>query len=62
MPAPYLVIDTMLPSSIFSERSLFVTYSPQSRIFHTAFGNDIVIEGTGEVHVQVFASGQPITL
>jgi hypothetical protein len=61
-PAPYLVVDTTLPSSIFSERSLFVTYSPQSRIFRTAFGNDIVIEGTGEVHVRVFASGQPITL
>jgi len=51
MPATYLVIDMMLPSSIFSECSLFVTYSPQSRIFHTAFGNDIIIEGTGKVHV-----------
>jgi hypothetical protein len=61
-PAPYLVIDTTLPSNIFSERSLFVTYSPQNKIYRTAFGNEIVIEGTGEVHVHIFASGQPIFL
>jgi len=61
-PAPYLVIDTTLPSNIFSERLLFVTYSPQNKIYHTAFGNEIVIEGTGEVHIHIFASGQPILL
>ena len=61
-PTPYLVIDTTLPSNIFSECLLFVTYSPQNKIYYTAFGNEIVIEGTGEVHVHIFTSGQPIFL
>ena len=41
---------------------MFVTYSPVNKTHRTAFGNEFVIEGIGEVHVQVFARGQSITL
>ncbi|KAF8806094.1 hypothetical protein BYT27DRAFT_7257516 [Phlegmacium glaucopus] len=58
LPSPtlYLVVNTTLPSNIFSEHSLFMTYSPQNKIYHMAFGNKIVIEGTGEVHIHIFAN------
>ena len=56
----YLVIDTTLPSHIFNDRSLFTTYTPSRRLHQTCFGTDIVIEGTGDVHVRVVVKGMSI--
>ena len=56
----YFVIDTVLPSHVVNDRSLFVTYSPSKRVHRTAFGTEITIEGTGNVEVRVLASGKPI--
>ena len=58
-PALYFVT---LPTSVISERSMFATYSPGKKTHRTAFSNEFVIEGTGEVHIRVFASGKSITL
>ena len=57
---PYLVIDSTLPSHIFRDRSLFTTYVPSHRLHRNAFGTDIIIEGTGEVHVRVVVNGKSI--
>lgn len=56
----YLVIDTTLPSHIFSDRSLFTTYVPSHKLHRTAFGTDIIIEGIGDVHIRVVVSGKSI--
>ena len=56
----YLIIDTTLPSHIFRDRSLFTTYVPSRRLHQNIFGTDIIIEGTGDVHVRVDVSGQSI--
>ena len=56
----YLVVDTTLPSHIFSDRSLFMTYLPSSKLHRTVFGTDIIIEGIGDVHIRVVVSGKSI--
>ena len=56
----YLVVDTTLPSHIFSDRSLFTTYLPSSKLHRTVFGTNIVIEGIGDVHIRVVVSGKSI--
>ena len=56
----YLVVDTTLPSHIFSDRSLFTTYTPSHKSHQTVFGSNIIIEGIGDVHVRVFVSGKSI--
>lgn len=56
----YLVVDTTLPSHIFSDRSLFTTYAPSRKSHQTVFGSNIIIEGIGDVHVRVFVSGKSI--
>jgi hypothetical protein len=58
----YLVVDTTLPSHIFSNRSLFTTYVPSRKLHRTAFGTNIIIEGIGDVHVRVVVSGKSIVL
>jgi hypothetical protein len=58
----YLVVDTTLPSHIFNDRSLFITYTPLRQVHYTAFGNNITIEGTGEVQIRVFAAGKSLLL
>jgi hypothetical protein len=59
LPHPhYLVVDTTLPSHIFSDRSLFTTYVPSRKSHRTVFGSNIIIEGIGDVHVRV--SGKSI--
>ena len=61
LPHPhYLVVDTTLPSHIFSDRSFFTTYLPSSKLHRTLFGTDIIIEGIGDVHIRVVASGKSI--
>ena len=56
----YLVVNTTLPSHIFSDRSLFTTYVPSRKSHKTVFGSNIIVEGIGDVHVQVFVSGKSI--
>src|SRR5882762_5797070 len=56
----YLVVDSTLPSHIFSDRSLFTTYVPSRKSHWTVFGTDIVVEGTGDMHTRVFVGGKPI--
>jgi hypothetical protein len=56
----YLVVDTTLPSHIIPDRSLFTTYTAGRQVYRTAFGHDIIMEGIGDVHIQVFAAGQYI--
>ena len=60
LPPHYLVIDTTLPSHIFSDRSLFKTYTPSRRLHRTVFGTDIIIEGIGDVEVRIVVSGKSI--
>jgi hypothetical protein len=54
----YLVVDSTLPSHVFSNRSLFTTYVPSRQLHQTVFGANIVIEGVGDVHVCVVVSGK----
>ena len=56
----YLIIDSTLSSHIFRDRSLFTTYIPSRRLHQNIFGTEIIIEGTGDVHVHVVVSGQSI--
>ena len=56
----YFVLDTIFPSHIVNDRSLFTSYTPSNRIYRTAFGTDITIEGTGNVEVCVQAGGKSI--
>ena len=56
----YVVIDATLPSHIINNHSLFTTYIPGRKIHRTAFGHNITIEGTGDVHIRVLAAGQYI--
>ena len=56
----YVVIDATLPSHIINNHSLFTTYIPGRKIHRTAFGHNIMIEGTGDVHIRVLAAGQYI--
>ena len=56
----YLIVDSTLPSHVFNDRSLFTTYVPSRRLHQTVFGTDLVIEGIGEVHIHVVASGKSI--
>ena len=59
-PPHYLVVDTTLPSHIFSDRSLFTTYVPLRRLHRTVFGTDIIVEGIGDVEVRIVVSGKSI--
>ena len=56
----YLVVDATLPSHVFRDRSLFTTYFPSRKLHRTVFGTDIVIEGTGDVHVRVVVNSTSI--
>ncbi|KDR70588.1 hypothetical protein GALMADRAFT_229963 [Galerina marginata CBS 339.88] len=56
----HLVVDLSLPSHVVNDRSLFTTYTPSRKLHQTPFGNDIVIEGRGDVHVRAFAGGKSI--
>jgi hypothetical protein len=56
----YLVVDTTLPSHVFSDRSLFTTYVPSRKLHRTVFGTEIVIEGIGDVHIRVVVNGTSI--
>jgi hypothetical protein len=56
----YLVVDSTLPSHVFTDRSLFTTYVPSRKHHRTVYGTDIIIEGTGDVHVRVIVSGKSI--
>jgi hypothetical protein len=56
----YLVVDVTLPSHIFSDCSLFTMYVPSGKLHRTVFGTDIVIEGTGNVHLRVVVNGTSI--
>ena len=51
----HLVLDLLLPSHVISDRSLFTTYTSSRKLHRTVFGNDITIEGYGDVHVRTFA-------
>ena len=51
----FLVLDLSLPSHIISDRSLFTTYTSSRKLHRTIFGNDIIIEGYGDVHIHTFA-------
>ena len=56
----YLVVDTTLPSHVFSNRSLFTTYVPMRRLHRMVFGTDIIVEGIGDVEVRIVVSGKSI--
>jgi hypothetical protein len=56
----YFIIDTVLPSHVVNDRSLFTTYAPSNRVHRTAFGTEFMIEGTGNVEVRVSAGGKRI--
>ena len=56
----YVVIDVTLPSHIINDRSLFTMYIPGRKVCCTDFGHDIMIRGTGDAHIWVFAAGQYI--
>lgn len=56
----YFIIDTLLPSHVVNDRSLFTTYMPSNRVYRTAFGTNITIRGTGNVEVRVVAGGKSI--
>ena len=56
----YLVVDTTLPSHVFSDHSLFTTYVPLHCLHHTVFGTDIVVEGIGDVEVRIIVNGKSI--
>ena len=59
---PYFVLDTILPSHIVNDRSLFTTYTASNHVYRTSFGNDIKIAGTGDVEICVQAgAGKTIT-
>ena len=56
----HLVLDLSLPSHIVNDRSLFTTYTSSRKLHRTIFGNDIIIEGYGDVHVRTFAGTKSI--
>ena len=56
----HLVLDISLPSHVISDRSLFTTYTSSRKLHRTIFGNDIIIEGMGDVEVCVVVSGKSI--
>jgi hypothetical protein len=58
----YVVVDVTLPSHIINDRSLFTTYMPKRQVHRNAFGNNVTIEGTGNVQIRVFAAGKSIVL
>jgi hypothetical protein len=58
----YLVVDSTLTSHVFRDCSLFTTYVPSCNCHRTVYGTDIIIEGTGNVHVRVIVSGKLILL
>lgn len=58
--AHHLVLDLSLPSHIISDRSLFTTYTSSRKLHKTVFGNDIIIEGYGDVHIRTFAGTKSI--
>ena len=58
MAPQYFVVTTVLPSHLVNDRSLFTTYTPSHRVYQTAFGAEITIEGTGNVEVCVLAGGK----
>ena len=52
----YLVVDTTLPFHVINDHSLFMMYMPGRKVHRTTLGHDIIIEGTGDVHIQVFVA------
>jgi hypothetical protein len=56
----HLVLDLSLPSHIISDRSLFTTYTSSRKLHRTVFGNDIIIEGYGDVRIRTFAGTKSI--
>ena len=56
----YFVITTVLPSHVVNDHSFFTTYTPSHRVYQTAFGAEITIEGTGNVDVCVLVGGKSI--
>jgi hypothetical protein len=56
----FVVVDTSFPSHIFTDRSLFTTYTPLRKVHQTPFGSNVTIEGVGEVKVCVTVKGEPI--
>ena len=56
----YVVVDTTLPSHVINDHSLFTTYTPGRKVHRTALGHEIIIEGTGDAEIRVFAAGQYI--
>jgi hypothetical protein len=55
-----LVINATLPSHVFSDCSLFMTYLPSHKLHRTVYGTDIVIAGIGDVQVCVIVSSKSI--
>ena len=56
----YFVLNTILPSHVVKDQSLFMMCEPSHRVHRTAFGTDITIEGIGNVDIHVLAGGQSI--
>ena len=56
----YFIIDTVLPSHVVNDCSIFTTYTPSKRVHRTAFGTEITIEGIGNIEVRVLAGRKSI--
>jgi hypothetical protein len=58
----YMVVDSLLPFHIFSDRKMFQNYVPGRQTHTTPHSNIIVVEGTGTVVVHIAAHGSSFTL
>ena len=56
----YFFVTTVLPSHVVNDRSLFMMYTPSNRVYQTALGTKITIEGTRNIEVCILAGGQSI--
>jgi hypothetical protein len=52
-----MIIDSLLPFHVFSDRTIFQTYNPGRKTHTTPYGNTLVIEGIGTVVICVTAEG-----
>jgi len=53
----YMIVDSLLPFHVFSDRTMFQTYTPGHKTHTTPYGNTLIIEGTGTVVIRLAAEG-----
>jgi len=57
-PQYFFVIDSSIPFHFINDCSLFTTFTPVHKVFHSNFGSDIAIKGHGIVPLYFMAFGQ----